>query len=77
MTAQLGHQFFAPDDDSGLWPAQQLIAAKGNEIRAGLDTGLNGWLRCQAIGAGVQQGAAAQVVDQDYTLLVRQGRHLL
>ena len=51
-------------DQSGLRPAEQLVAAKQDEIGAGFDAVLRSRLVGEAELARVEQTAAADIVDQ-------------
>ena len=63
----------AADQQPGLGPAHQLVAAERHQVRAGRQALLNRGLVGQAQPGDVEQGAAAEVVHQDQVALARQG----
>ena len=59
MAAQALDQVAAPDDDAGLRPAEELVAGKAHEIRAGAQA-----LRWSRLVADRRERSGAQVVDE-------------
>ena len=72
-----GDQIGAPGDDARLRSAQQFVAAEGDQVGA-LFQGIL-WCRFigQAIGAEVDQCAAAQIDNKGQAVFPGQGRHVL
>ena len=65
VPADPGDEVRPPDDESGLRPADQLVAAEQDEVRArGQPLGRQGLVR-QAVGGRVEQRARSEVVDDD------------
>jgi hypothetical protein len=62
---ELGDDLGPPDQDAGLWPAQQLIAAETGEVSPGGHALARRRLMVEAVGGGVQQRAAAQVINAE------------
>ena len=76
VAADLLHQRSATGDDARLRPAEQLIAAEGDEVdtrfEALVDQGL-----VHPVGLQVDHAAAAEILVQRQTVLVCEGRQLL
>src|SRR2546427_12620167 len=54
-------EFRAPDDEAGLWPAEQLVPAEGDDLTTGRDRFLDGGFVGQAPRAQVHQTTAAEI----------------
>ena len=72
VAAEPLHQLAPADDDTGLGPAQELIAGEHGQVGAGRQALLHCRLRGQAEAGGVQETAGAQVVEQQDAVLVGQ-----
>src|SRR2546427_10428675 len=71
------YELVAPDDDAGLRPAEELVAAEGHEISAMCQRLLRGRLFGQSILAQIHQRAAAQVHHEWQPPGVRKRREFL
>ena len=64
----------APDDDARLRTAEQLVAAERDEIRTGFHRFRDGLLAGQAVARRIEEGPAAEIVDERDPSLLRDGR---
>src|SRR5207244_4510887 len=71
------YELVAPDDDAGLRPAEELVAAEGHEISAMCQRLLRGRFFRQSILAQIHQRAAAQVHHEWQPPGVRKRREFL
>ena len=71
-----GDQVGPPDDQPGLRPADQLVAAERDDVRPGRQPFPGEWLVGEAVGGGVEQRPGAQVVDDDRAVAMGDGRDL-
>jgi len=74
MAPQPGHLAGATQDQASLRPAKQFVSAEGDQVCARCHALLDQRLCRQPEWRGLQQRAAAQVVDQQQPMLVRQRR---
>ncbi len=73
----LGDQILLADHDTGLWAAENLVAAERHHVGAGLNAlGHYGFFR-QAVAAQINQRAAAEVLHHRQVVFFADGDHLL
>src|SRR5207302_1194360 len=76
MAAELRDRLPAPGGDAGLRPAEQLVAAEGDDVRAVAHGLRNGLLAAQPESRGVEERPAAEVVDERDAALAREAREV-
>ena len=74
MLAQPRNNVGSPRDDPRLWPAEQLVARKHDQIDACFQNIRHHWFVPQTEGRQVNQHAAAQIFHQDQVPLCCQLR---